>query len=87
MDKPIIDLDHMVNRDSCDPRAQGRFLTLLKQACLNFKSTPIKYRQSFYHQTDLMDINQQILLELQKTLSLKGDLGDQDKVYDSHEEN
>ena len=58
MDKPLIDLDGMVNRDSCDPRAQGRFLTLMKQACLNFKSTPIKYRQSMYHQADLMDINQ-----------------------------
>ena len=65
MEQPPMDLNGMLNRDSSDPRAQARFLTLVKQACLNFKNTPIKYKNNRFRQMEIMDVNQENLLRLQ----------------------
>ena len=43
MEKPILDLSTAINRTSNDPRAQARFLDQVKHACLDFRSTPIKF--------------------------------------------
>ena len=82
MDQPPIDLNGSLNRDSSDPRAQARFLTLVKQACFNFKNTPIKYKNNRFKQMEIMDVNHQNLLNLQQSLATNGVY---DEFYKTHE--
>ena len=44
--EPILDVKKAINRGSADPRAQAKFLTAVKQACLDFRSSLIPYRNS-----------------------------------------
>ena len=72
MNKPIIDVNEAVNRNSSDPRAQAQLLSLIKLASFNFRRKPIIFNNNQINQTDVLQINQDVLIKLQKKLAEEG---------------
>ena len=72
MEQPILDINAALNRATNDPRSQARFLTMVKHACLDFKSSPITYNNNQLKQDELISINQKSLIKLQSILGRHG---------------
>lgn len=81
-EKPILNIKAHINRNSNDTRAQTNFIREVKKACLDFKSSQIKYKTSQFSQFDLVKINHDLLLSVQTIL---GQLGSYDKFFESHQ--
>lgn len=47
-DEPVLDVSSVIDRTSTDKRNQSRFLKLVKQACLEFKCSPIQYNNNLF---------------------------------------
>jgi len=46
MEKPILDINKVLNRATHDPRSQALFLNEIKRACLDFNRSPIMYKNN-----------------------------------------
>ena len=68
MEQPVLEVNNEINRASGDPGSQGRFLTMVKKACLDFKSSPISYKSNQLEQKELLEINKDTLIKLQSQL-------------------
>ena len=82
MEKPILDLNSSLHRDTADPSSNAKFLNQVKSACLEFKTSRIAYKNNTFNQKELIDVNQGLLMNLQSMLAQSGAY---DEYFKSHE--
>ena len=72
MEKPVLDVNQAISRASNDPGSQTAMLKTVKQACLEFNSTPVEYNNNRFQKKEILDLTQELLIKLQQTLGSKG---------------
>lgn len=72
MEKPILDISKALNRGTTDPRTQALFVNEIKQACLDFNRSPIIYKRNQFDQSELLRINEDVLIKVQSNLGQAG---------------
>ena len=68
----VINLQRHISHTSADTSYQGKFVKMVRQACLDFNMIPLKYKQNTFEQSEVLEKIEQKLLELQEFLGQEG---------------
>ena len=58
--------------DANDHKAQTRYVQMVKQACLDFRTTPINFNENKLEKKEILQLNAQLLIKIQSMINKTG---------------
>ena len=54
----------LIRAETNDPRTNARFVSAIKEACLDFRNTPIDFNENKLDQTEILQLNSELLIKI-----------------------